>query len=305
VRVLYVNVLPYGAHPGIDAIAHGLDHRLKQSGIELRTLTVDVRKSTWAEEQAQAIQRGIEAQVDGIVVYVLDPMQPAQAVAAAQRQGIPVFTFERPRYPVTASLVYPNFNHGVYMAEHLAALLLPQAKVAVIGGPEVIDDIELVLGIVHGVQRSGLTLVNDPFVNRYRNREDVREGGREAARRVLADFRYLDGLVPFNDETMLGTLDAIQEARREGEMKLVSRNGSPKAVEAVVAGRSHGTWDIEIPEIGAAVGELVAKVLVKGEKLAGALSIAPIGRMITAENAHTYQPWSVRVPHVPLREGLD
>jgi ABC-type sugar transport system substrate-binding protein len=304
-RVLYVNVLPYGAHPGIDAIAHGLDHRLKQSGIELRTLTVDVRKSTWVEEQAQAIQRGIEAQVDGIIVYVLDPLQPAQAVAAAQRQGIPVFTFERPRYPVAASLVYPNFNHGVYMAEHLASLLPPRAKVAVIGGPEVIDDIELVLGIVHGVQRSGLTLVNDPFVDRYRNREDVREGGQEAARRVLADFRHLDGLVPFNDETMLGTLDTIQEAKREGEMKLVSRNGSPKAVEAVVAGRSHGTWDIEIPEIGIAVGELVARVLVKGENLQGELAIAPIGRMITAENAHTYQPWSARVPHVLLHEGLD
>ena len=42
-RVLYVNVLPYGAHPGIDALAHGLDHRLRQSGIELRTLTTDVR----------------------------------------------------------------------------------------------------------------------------------------------------------------------------------------------------------------------------------------------------------------------
>jgi ABC-type sugar transport system substrate-binding protein len=264
-RVLYVNVLPYGAHPGIDAIAHGLDHRLRQAGIELHTLTIDVRKPGWAEAQSQAIQQGIDARVDGIVVYVLDPLQPARAVAAAQRQGLPVFTFERPRYPVAASIVYPNFNHGVYMAEHLASLLSPQAQVAVIGGPEVIDDIELVLGIVHGVQRGGLTLVNNPFVERHRNREDVREGGREAARRVLADFHHLDGLVPFNDETMLGTLDAIEEAGREGEMKLVSRNGSPKAVEAVVAGRSHGTWDIGIPEIGSTVGDLVARVLVDGK----------------------------------------
>ena len=66
----------------------------------------------------------------------------------------------------------------VYMAEYLASLLPPQADVAVIGGPEVIDDIELVLGIVHGIQRSGLRLVNDPFVDRHRNREDVKEGGR-------------------------------------------------------------------------------------------------------------------------------
>jgi ABC-type sugar transport system substrate-binding protein len=304
-RVLYVNVLPYGAHPGIDALAHGLDHRLRESGIELRTLTVDVRRPDWVEEQIQAIRRGIDARVDGIAVYVLDPMQPAKAVAAARNRGIPIFTLERPRYPVNASLVYPNFNHGVYMAEHLASLLPASAQVAVIGGPEVIDDIELVLGIVHGVKRSGLTLVNDPFTARYRNLEDVMAGGREAARRVLADFGHLDGLIPFNDETMLGTLEAIAETGRSGEMKLVSRNGSPKAVEAVVAGRSHGTWDIGISEIGAALGTLVTRVLVDGEDLQGELSIAALGRMITAENAHTYRPWAERVPHVPLHEGLD
>lgn len=304
-RVLYVNVLPYGAHPGIDALAHGLDHRLSLFGIELRTLTVDVRIPDWVEKQSAAIQRGIDGRVDAIVVYVLDPVQPAQAVAAARQRGIPVFTLERPRYPVNASLVYPNFNHGVYMTEYLASLLSPQADVAVIGGPEVIDDIELVLGIVHGVQRSGLRLVNDPFLDRYRNREDVREGGRAAARRVLADFAHLDGLVPFNDETMLGTLEALEETKRSGEMKLVSRNGSPQAVAAIRAGRSHGTWDIDITEIGAAVGELVARVLVRREPLEGALALAPLGRLITRENADSYCPWSERVPYAPLHEGLE
>ena len=304
-RVLYVNVMKYGAHPGLDALAHGLAHRLQQSGIELRTLTVDVRKPDWIEGQNQAIQHGIQAGVDGIVVYVLDPVQPAQAVGAARQRGIPVFTFERPRYPVTASLVYPNFNHGVYMAEYLASLLPPAAQVAVIGGPEVIDDIELVMGIVHGVKHSGLTLLNDPFETRYRNLEDVAEGGRQAARRLLADFTNLAGLIPFNDETMLGTLEAIDEVGRAGEMKMVSRNGSPKAVEAVVAGRSHGTWDIEITNIGAAVGDLVMRVLVDAEDLLGESSIAGLGRLITPENAHTYKPWTQRVPHTPLREGLD
>jgi ABC-type sugar transport system substrate-binding protein len=304
-RVLYVNVLPYGAHPGIDALAHGLDHSLRRAGMELRTLTADVRSADWVERQTAAIQRGIDAQVDGIVVYVLDPAQPAQAVAAARQQGIPVFTLERPRYPVNASLVYPNFNHGVFMAEYLASVLPLQASVAVIGGPEVIDDVELVLGIVHGVQRSGLKLVNDPFVDRHRNREDVRESGRAAARRVLADFAHLDGLIPFNDETMLGTLDAIDEAKRSGEMKLVSRNGSPEAVAAVRAGRSHGTWDIDITEIGAAVGELVARVRMQGQQLEGALALAPIGRLITRENADTYRPWSERVRFAPLHEGLE
>ena len=304
-RVLYVNVMEYGAHPGLDALAHGLDHRLQQSGIELRTLTVDVRRPDWIEGQDQAIRRGIQAGVDGIVVYVLDPLQPAEAVETARQHGIPVFSFERPRFPVAASLVYPNFNHGVYMAEYLASLLPVGARLAIIGGPEVIDDIELVAGIVHGVRQSGFTLVNDPFEERYRNLQDVAAGGREAAQRLLADFTALAGLIPFNDETMLGTLDAIEAAGRSGEMKMVSRNGSPKAVEAVRAGRSHGTWDIEITNIGAAVGDLVVRVLVDGEDLHGESFIAGLGRLITPENAQTYKPWTERVPHTPLREGLE
>ena len=28
-QVLYVNVMAYGAHPVLDALAHGLDHRLR------------------------------------------------------------------------------------------------------------------------------------------------------------------------------------------------------------------------------------------------------------------------------------
>ena len=304
-RVLYVNVMEYGAHPGLDALAHGLDHRLQQAGIELRTLTVDVRRPDWVERQHQAIRQGIQAGVDAIIVYVLDPVQPAEAVEAARQQGIPVCSFERPRYPVDASLVYANFNHGVYMAEYLASLLPVGARVAIIGGPEVIDDIELVTGIVHGVRQSGFSLVNDPFEERYRNLEDVAAGGREAARRLLADFTGLAGLIPFNDETMLGTLDAIEAAGRSGEMKIVSRNGSPKAVEAVLAGKSHGTWDIEITNIGATMGDLITRVLVDGEDLQGESFIAGLGRLITPENARTYKPWKERVPHTPLREGLE
>jgi ABC-type sugar transport system substrate-binding protein len=304
-RVVYINVMEYGAHPGLDALAHGLDQALQQAGIELRTLTVDIRNADWRADQQRAIAQAVDAGVDAIIVYVLDPLQPAAAVAAAQKRGIPVFTFERPRFAVAASLVYPNFNHGVYMAEFLASLLPEAADVAVIGGPDVIDDIELVTGIAHGVRQSGLNLVNDPFAARYRNLDDVTAGGREAALRVLSDFSSLAGLIPFNDETMLGTLAAIDEAGRRGEMKMVSRNGSPKAVDAVVAGLTHGTWDIKITDIGAAVGGLVKRVLVDGDDLEGESYIANLGRLITGANAHTYVPWTGRVPHTPLREGLD
>src|SRR6266571_5177302 len=129
---------------------------------------------------------GANAGVDVIVIWVIDPATPADAVGYARANGVPVVSLERPRFTVDASVVYPNFNHGVYMAEYLASLLSPGARVAVIGGPDVVDDIELLLGIRHGLDASGLVSLNDPEDPRYKNTTDVASGGKEKTANVLA-----------------------------------------------------------------------------------------------------------------------
>jgi ABC-type sugar transport system substrate-binding protein len=299
-RVLYLSPMEYGRNPGVDAIAHGLRHRLARDGVELAVEFTDFARPDCLQAQEAAVHAGLDAGVAGIVLYVLDPAQPAELAAEARQRGVAVLTFERPRYPVNGSLVYPNFNQGVYLADELAAALEPGAPVAVIGGPKIVDDEELLAGIVHGVLHSELRLVNDPTLDRYRNQTDVRDGGRETALRVLDDHPRLDGLIPFNDETMLGTLDALEETGRAGEMLLVSRNGSPKAVAAVKDGRSHGTWDIDCPAIGAALGDLVVRALADPAAMQGELAIGPIGRMITTANVAQWVPWAERVPQMPL-----
>ncbi len=304
-RVLYVNPMDYETNPGVDAIAHGLNHRLGHDGIEMRVIFAHFAHPQGQKLQLQAIEAAIAARVDGIILYVLDPDQPADEVASARTAGIPVFTFERPRFPVEGSLVYPNFNQGVYMAEELANTLPAGAGVAVTGGPKIVDDEELLAGIVHGVKRSGLNLLNDPFQDEYRNETDLRPGGKDAALRILSEFPHIDGFIPYNDETMLGTLDALDETGRGDGMKLVSRNGTPRAIAALQAGRTIGTWDIDCPAIGAALGDLVAGKLVRHEDMENVLAVGPIGRLITKHNLPTWTPWSTRIPFTPLHVGLD
>jgi ABC-type sugar transport system substrate-binding protein len=301
--VLYVNPMAYGANPGVDAIGHGLDEALDEAGIELRVAYADFREPDWPQRTAAAVREAVEARVEGVVLYALAPGPLAEPAAAARAAGLRVFTFERPPFPVTASLVYPNFNHGLYMAEHLASLLRPGARVAVIGGPEVSDDIELVLGLVHGLRGAGLELVGEPESDRHRNHSDVEFGGYEAALRVLEDFARLDGLVPYNDETMFGALRALDETGRTGEMRIVSRNGTPRAVQAVREGRTDGTWDLDVPALGRTLGALVARSLA-GEELDGETAVGPIGRMITRENAGRWRPWEERVRYRDFRVGL-
>jgi ABC-type sugar transport system substrate-binding protein len=303
-RVLYVNPIEYGANPGIDMLGHGLAHRLDRAGVELRILYADFREPDHAERTAAAVEAGLEAGVDGIVLYTLDPDHPAEQVARARAAGIGVFTLTRPRFPVDASLVYPNFNHGLFMAEHLATIVEPAARVCVIGGPDTSDDVEEVVGILHGCSLHGLRVLNDPHAPRYKNVTDAAEGGYEAGLHVLADFAELEALVPYNDETMMGVLRALDETGRHGEMRLISRNGTPHGVQAVKDGRTDGTWDLDPPGMGLAIGELVVRQLVDGERLGGELAMSPIGRMITRENAHTWVPWGERVPMAPFRVGL-
>ena len=298
-RVLYVSPMPYGANAAVDAICHGLESTLAAAGAELRVAYADFADPGWRELAARAVRAGADAGYDAIVVWVIDPVVPADAVAYARAQGVRVVSFERPRYPVEASVVYPNFNQGVYMMEYLAGLLPPGGRVAVVGGPDVIDDIELLAGIRHGLNATGLVTVNDPEDPRYKNTTDVASGGQEKTANLLADFPSLDGLVPFNDETMLGAVQALRDAGRLGEVKMVSRNGTPSAVQLVRDGIHHGTWDIDPPGIGSAVADLVLRSA--AEDLEGLCVSSPVGRMITPARAAAWVPWPDRIEYHDLK----
>jgi ABC-type sugar transport system substrate-binding protein len=302
-RILYVSPMPYGANAAVDAVCHGLESRLAERAIELRVAYADFAEDGWRAAADRAVRAGADGGYDAIVVWVIDPGVPAAAVGYARGRGVPVVSMERPRFAVDGSVVYPNFNHGVYMAEHLATLVPPGARVAVVGGPDVVDDIELMAGLLHGIKISGLTRVNDPEDPRYKNTTDVASGGQEKTANLLADFGRLDALIPFNDETMLGAVEALREAGRLGEVKMVSRNGTPAAVELVRSGVHHGTWDIDPPGIGQAVADLVVRLIADHEDLDGLCVASPIGRMITPERAAAWIPWQQRIPYHPLRPG--
>jgi ABC-type sugar transport system substrate-binding protein len=298
-RVLYVSPMPYGANAAVTAISHGIEASVSAAGAELRVAYADFADENWREDANRAVRAGADAGFDSIVIWVIDPDIPAGATGYARGKGVPVVSLERPRFEVDASVVYPNFNHGVYMAEHLASLLKPGARVAVVGGPDVVDDIELLLGIRHGLDASGLVTVNDPEDPRYKNTTDVASGGKEKTANLLADFDHLDGLVPFNDETLLGAVEALREAGRLGEVKMVSRNGTPAAIELVKAGIHGGTWDIDPTGIGATIADLALRAAA-GEALDGLCVASPIGAMITADRAASWVPWPDRIPYHDL-----
>ena len=304
-RTLYINPLPYGANIGIDAIAQGLRHRLQQDDIEMRVLYADFRDPDCDEQTSAAIRAGVDAGVDAVIIYALTPTRSADTVPGVREAGMPVFSFTRPLYRVNGSVIYPNFNHGILMSEHMATLVPPGSDVAVLGGPDSVDDVEECIGIIHGAKVVGLNVVNDPYDPRYDNISDVAAMGKDVTDNVLDDFPQIAGLIPYNDETAHGSIDALRERGLLGKIKVVSRNGTPKTVEEVRNGWHHGTLDIDCPGIGAALGNLVARQLVGGEQLDDEIALSPVGRIVGPDDVEKWVPLEARISYEPLHEGLD
>jgi ABC-type sugar transport system substrate-binding protein len=308
-RVGFIPCLPPGLHPGMDALAHGIAHELESDHASLCVFPADLRggRDAIASAQSRALYGALTHGVEAIILFVLDMREPEAAVATALSRAIPVISIHSPTYPVSAALIVPNYHQGVLLAQALARAIPAAAqrpRVAILGGPEILDDVELVRGAVFGVTGSGLELVNDPFAPEYRNLDDVRGAGRRAAERVLDDHLPFDGWIVFNDETLVDALDALDARHLGGRLPTVSRNGSPHAIAALRRGRTSATLDYQLPELGALAGR-TALAAVRKQLPHGSLVSAPIGELFTAENADRYRPWSERAPQRPLDVEFD
>jgi len=240
--------------------------------------------------------------VRAVVLFVVDVNAPEAGTARALAAGVPVVAIHKPAFPVSAALVVPNYHHGVVLAQSLARALPAGAPVAILGGPEILDDIEMVRGAAHGARDCGLRVVNDPFSPRYRNLDDVRGGGgRAAAESLLADFSPFAGLLVFNDETLLDVVDVLERhGLGGGRLPTVSRNGSPEAVALVARGQTLATFDYHLPEIGLAAGRLALQCLEPDPPGPDVLVAAPVGDLITHDDFARYVPWNRRVRHGEL-----
>jgi len=303
--IAYVMPLPPGLHPGMDAVAHGIVKGMGGEGaVDLRILPADLRDLNYAIEQNQNVAAATDGKLDGICIFTLDEQEPAPAVWRAIGSNIPVVAIHKPVFPVTASVVAPNFYHGIYLTQFLARHVDDEPRVAIIGGPPILDDDELVEGLLEGSKRCRFQVLNDPHDRACRNVADVKGAGAGAANHVLDTCEDLDALIVFNDETLLDVFPVLEKRGLLGTLPVVSRNGSPVAVEAVKRGDSLATYDYGLPELGIAAGEIFRDILENGADYEDALVCPTYGRVIDEDAADAYLPWSERAPAVELRTGL-
>ena len=296
--------MPLASNPALDSIAHGMQSAFHAASMELRVVFDDARSISPRASLPEHLKAALGARIDAIIFYVVDTQAGWSEVEEARRAGIAVFSIARPAFPVNASLSYPGFNQGVFMMDYLTSLLAPASGVGIIGGPQALTDTEEVVGLTFAAQRSRCRLLNDPLLPEYSNLTDNIAGAQGPIERLLKNFPDLIGLAPYNDETMLGVIEYLDAIGRTGELRIVSRNGTPAAVRAVREGRTTGTWDLDPPGVGRRAAAMVIEHLQGSTLYEDYAAMSPAGRMITAANVDTWQPWQQRVQQTPLQIGL-
>lgn len=108
------------------------------------------------------------------------------------------------------------------------------------------------------------------------------EGARPVMRDLLARFPELDAAFPVNDPSALGSIAAIEEAGRAGQVTVVTVDGSREGAAAIQAGKLYSTSAQSPREIGRIAAEkayehLAGKPVEKNIKI-------PV-KLITKENA--------------------
>jgi len=195
-------------------------------------------------KQSAQIEDFITRRVDAIVVAPVDSRGIGPAIRKANEAKIPVFTSDiaSQEGDVVCHIASDNVAGGRLAGEFMAAALGGKGTVAVIGQPTVTSVLDRVQGFREAVAKfPGMSIVSEV------NGEGVRDKAMQAASDVLQAHPDLDGIFGINDDSALGTLDAVKQFRR-GKVVIVGYDATPPAVDAIKKGTALKADVIQYPD---------------------------------------------------------
>ena len=102
---------------------------------------------------------------------------------------------------------------------------------------------------------------------------------------TLQEGKEIDGVVAHNDEMALGAYDAIADAGKAGEIKVIGIDAIDAAKKSVAAGELDATVLQDVESIGKKTVE-VAIEMCKGEKVDDVYNVDPV--LLTKDNIADY-----------------
>ena len=244
------------AHVFYKDLEDGLRVEAAKQGYELIVTAGDFELG----KQSAQIEDFIARKVDAIVLCPVDSRGIGPAVKKANEAKIPVFTADiaSQEGDVVCHIASDNVAGGRLAGEYLGKAMGGKGNVAIIGQPTVTSVLDRVQGFKEAISKfPDIKIVADV------NGEGVRDKAMQVASDVLQAHPDLNGIFGINDDSALGSLDAVQQFKRDGIM-IIGYDATPPAVDAISKGTALKADVIQYPK---KIGETtIAKI---GEYFAG------------------------------------
>lgn len=214
-------------------------------------------------KQISQVEDFVTRKVDAIIVCPVDSRGIGNAIKAANRASIPVFTADiaADEGDVVSHIASDNVAGGRLAGEYLGRILKGKGKIAIINHPVVTSVLDRVKGFHETISKyPDIKIVADV------DGEAVRDRAMQAASDVLQAHPDLDGIFGINDDSALGALDAAQTFHRK-RLVIVGYDATPPAVKAILEDSPLKADVIQYPKkIGVATIDAIDQHF-RGEKL--------------------------------------
>lgn len=241
-----------------------------RAGAEAYNYELFVSAAEWdASRQIAQIEDFITRNVDAIIVSPVDSRGVGKGIRAANEAGIPVFTADIASFEgkVISHIASDNVAGGRLAGEYLARLLNGKGKIAIINQPIVTSTLDRVQGFKAVIaQYPQIQIVADV------NGHGVRDKAMQAASDVLQAHAELDGIFAINDDSALGTLDAVEDFGRKN-LVIIGYDATPPACEAILKERALKADVVQYPfRIGEKTIATIARYF-SGEAVAAVIPV--------------------------------
>lgn len=269
--------------PANEAIAS----RATELGIEVLSLSQNFDVQTGVEQLGTCIAR----QVDGIILWPLDPQAYIPALARAQAAGIPAILINSPMneeaYAFIVSFTGPDvYEEGEMAADSLHAAMGGAGSIVIIAGQA---GNGTTIGRVGGLEDRLAEIGSGIEVLAAVNADFDQQKALVASRDLITRFGDQIKGVYANDDTMArGLIDAWKEAYGDAATPpIVGINGQRDAFDSIRSGEMYSTIVQSPIEDGLLAINTIAAVIA-GETVEARLPI-PL-TVVTKENVETVEP---------------
>jgi ribose transport system substrate-binding protein len=244
-----------------------------------------------------------EGNFDGFIVTPFRATSLNTGLVAASEAGIPIINIDelipadaQEGIALAAQIASNNVRGGAAAGAWVAGNVEAGSEVAVIeGAPGTSSSIDRVSGFTDTVAAAGYNVVASQTANWDRAEAFT------VATNIIQGNPNIRAIFAANDGMGLGALEAVEAAGLAEQIKVLSVDAIPEAIEAVAAGRLAGTVAQYPDEMAVLAVEAMVKVIA-GRPIAGFIESPVV--LITAENAATAGSRLPADPAIPaLRIG--